>query len=268
MFWKFSMHTIGPTPFNVKALRRFLALSNHPLSRAARRARAGVLDFELPAPKVIVWPMLCGFLAARGCVLFLKKKLICEPCLKAYCTSYGRRLRTGVFFPWIEGSGEIHLGDGVFFHGKFSISFALRFSERPSLTIGDNTGFGHEVIARRRQEHHDRAQLPDLVEDDDRRLGWAPGGSPAATGGPAAPARGGAAGDDRGQRLDRHRQHHPPGRHHRRGERHLRRLRRAAERPARTASSWATRRRSWPRCRARNPAKARSRRHPPGRTAP
>ena len=132
-------------PYSLAALRRFLALSDHPLSRAARRVRGGVLDFELPAPKVVVWPMLCGFVAARGVYYFLKKKLICEPCLKAYCTTYGRRLRTGVFLPWVEGSGEIHLGDGVFFHGKFSISFALRFSERPTLTIGDNTGFGHEV---------------------------------------------------------------------------------------------------------------------------
>jgi serine acetyltransferase len=140
------MQTIGPTPFNVKALRRFLALSNHPLSRAARRVRGGVLHFELPAPKVVVWPMLCGFVAARSVYHFLKRKLICEPCLKAYCTTYGRRLRTGVFFPWVEGPGEIHLGDGVYFHGKFSISFALRFSERPTLTIGDNTGFGHEVM--------------------------------------------------------------------------------------------------------------------------
>lgn len=145
MDWKFSMPMIGPTPFNVNALRRFLALSDHPLSRAARRARDGMLHFELPAPKVVVWPMLCGFVAARNVYYFLKKKLVCEPCLKAYCTSYGRGLRTGVFFPWVEGSGEIHLGEGVYFHGKFSISFAVRFSERPSLTIGDNTGFGHDI---------------------------------------------------------------------------------------------------------------------------
>ena len=45
-----------------------------------------------------------------------------------------------------RGFRGIHLGDEVFFHGKISISFAMRFSERPSLTIGDNTGFGHEVM--------------------------------------------------------------------------------------------------------------------------
>ena len=139
------MHTIGPSPFSVKAARRFLALSSHPLARAARRARDGMRDLEVPAPKVVVWPLLCGFIAARSVYYFLKKKLICEPCLKAYCTSYGRRLRTGVFLPWVEGAGDIHLGDGVYFYGKLSIAFALRFSERPSLTIGDNTGFGHDV---------------------------------------------------------------------------------------------------------------------------
>ncbi len=127
------------------ALRRLLALSDHPLSRVARRTRGHVHNFEMPAPKLVVWPLLCGFLATRSAYYFLKQKLICEPCLKAYCTSYGRRLRTGVFLPWIAGAGDIHLGDGVFFHGKISISFAMRYSERPSLTIGDNTGFGHDV---------------------------------------------------------------------------------------------------------------------------
>lgn len=140
------MPTSGPSPFSAKAVRRFLALSDHPLPRAARRARVGVRDLAMPAPKVVVWPMVCGFVAARGVYHFLKKKLICEPWLKAYCSSYGRGLRTGVFLPWIAGAGDIHLGDGVYFHGKLSITFALRFSERPSLTIGDNTGCGHEVM--------------------------------------------------------------------------------------------------------------------------
>jgi serine acetyltransferase len=134
-----------PSSSGEQSFRRWLLFSDHPFARAARTIRSKARTFEIPAPRVIVLPILLGFLAARGVFHFLKKKLVTEPLFKAYCTSYGRRIRAGVFIPWITGKGQIHLGDGVYIHGRFSVSFAARFSDRPTLTIGANTGFGNNV---------------------------------------------------------------------------------------------------------------------------
>jgi len=44
----------------------------------------------------------------------------------------------------VQGKGDIILGDNVTLDGRSNIFFAARFCERPTLRIGDNTGFGHE----------------------------------------------------------------------------------------------------------------------------
>jgi acetyltransferase-like isoleucine patch superfamily enzyme len=68
---------------------------------------------------------------------------LCEPFFKAYCTSYGPGLHTDVFFHWIQGRGELIIGENVLIDGKCSFTFAARFSAQPTLIIGDNTGIGH-----------------------------------------------------------------------------------------------------------------------------
>jgi acetyltransferase-like isoleucine patch superfamily enzyme len=62
---------------------------------------------------------------------------------KAYCHSYGKRLHTGVFVHWVQGKGQIVLGNDVIFDGKSSFKFAARYSQFPRLEVGDNTGIGH-----------------------------------------------------------------------------------------------------------------------------
>jgi acetyltransferase-like isoleucine patch superfamily enzyme len=68
---------------------------------------------------------------------------IAEPLFKAYCKRYGRRLRTGIYVHWIQGDGDIVIGDDVYLDGKCSISFAARFADRPRLQIGDHTTIAH-----------------------------------------------------------------------------------------------------------------------------
>ena len=124
-------------------IRRTLALSNHWLPRLLRRCRKGVLNFGIPAPHVITVPLLHIFLVVRSTYYFVVRVFLCEPFFKAYCTQYGRGLHTGVFLHWIQGRGELIVGDNVLIDGKCSFSFAARFSEHPTLIIGDNTGIGH-----------------------------------------------------------------------------------------------------------------------------
>src|SRR4051812_29942159 len=104
---------------------RFLALSDHPAARLARRTYRAVNNFSVPAPRLVVKPMLWSYLAGRAAYYGLLRVFVCEPLFKAYCTRYGRRLRTGVYVHWVQGKGEILLGDDVCFDGKCSISFAV-----------------------------------------------------------------------------------------------------------------------------------------------
>jgi acetyltransferase-like isoleucine patch superfamily enzyme len=104
-----------------------------------RRVYRGVQQFSLPAPRVVVVPMLWAFISGRAIFHFFKRTLICEPLFKAYCTQYGKKLTTGVFIHYIQGRGELIVGDEVTIVGKIGINFAARFCPRPKLTIGSHT---------------------------------------------------------------------------------------------------------------------------------
>jgi acetyltransferase-like isoleucine patch superfamily enzyme len=52
-------------------------------------------------------------------------------------------MRTGIYLHWIQGVGDIVIGDDVYLDGKCSISFAARFADRPLLQIGDHTDIAH-----------------------------------------------------------------------------------------------------------------------------
>jgi acetyltransferase-like isoleucine patch superfamily enzyme len=127
-----------------RRLIRFLARSDHPVARMVRLCRRSVHQFEVPAPRVVVRPLLAIFLGLRAFWYFFKQKFVCEPILKAYCTSHGRHLQAGVFVPWVEGVGDLQIGDDVSVFGKVSITFAMSYSARPTLTIGNKCVIGHE----------------------------------------------------------------------------------------------------------------------------
>jgi len=118
---------------------RFLATSDHPLATLARKTRTAISHFSVPAPSVIAKPALLVFLLIRATWYFIFRVLACEPLLKAYCTSYGKDLHTDVFVHWIQGKGNLIIGDNVTLSGKCSISFAARFCDRPTLVIGSGT---------------------------------------------------------------------------------------------------------------------------------
>ncbi len=133
----------GPGEHGSSSWRRHLATSESAFPRFVRRVRKWVRGFHVPAPGILVKPVLWAFLALRACYYFVTRVFVCEPLFKAYCTRYGRRLRTGVFLHWVQGRGDIIIGNDVRIDGKCTFMFAARFADRPVLTIGDNTGMAH-----------------------------------------------------------------------------------------------------------------------------
>jgi acetyltransferase-like isoleucine patch superfamily enzyme len=123
---------------------RSAALSDSPFFRFLRNSRRAVLRFSVPAPKVLTVPALSLVLAVRELYYFVVRVFICEPLFKGYVTSHGRNFHTGVFLHWVQGRGRFVFGDNVIIDGKCSFTFAARYSENPTLEIGDNSGVGHD----------------------------------------------------------------------------------------------------------------------------
>jgi acetyltransferase-like isoleucine patch superfamily enzyme/acyl carrier protein len=99
--------------------------------------------FTLPAPAFLIRPFLALFLALRAIYYFLVRVSICEPLFKAQCTKYGAALRTGVYIHWVTGGGRLIIGDHVLVDGKCSFTFAVRYAETPTLSIGNHTIISH-----------------------------------------------------------------------------------------------------------------------------
>ena len=124
-------------------LYRTIALSDHWSARLIRSAVRGARNFSVPAPRIVFGPLVSVFLLIRSIYYFVARVFFCEPYFKTYCPGHGRNLHTGVFFHWIQGRGEFVIGDNVTIDGKCSFTFAARYSNRPTLAIGDNSGIGH-----------------------------------------------------------------------------------------------------------------------------
>lgn len=104
-----------------------------------QRAQRFTLDVPGPAAK----PMLWTYIGVRQLYHTAIRVLVCEPLFKAYCAQHGARVRTGTFVHWINGAGDLIVGDDVLMDGRCSIHFASRYSDRPALKIGDRSLVGH-----------------------------------------------------------------------------------------------------------------------------
>jgi acetyltransferase-like isoleucine patch superfamily enzyme len=126
-----------------QTLYRTIAVSDHWFPRLLRAGRRFVQNLSMPAPRAVTVPLVSAFLMARSVYYFVARVFFCEPFFKSYCSKYGKNLHTGVFLHWIQGRGVLIVGDNVVVDGKCSFFFAARYSARPTLIIGDNTGIGH-----------------------------------------------------------------------------------------------------------------------------
>jgi acetyltransferase-like isoleucine patch superfamily enzyme len=127
----------------LSSLYRHVAFSKHPAARGIRAIYHFLRNFSLPAPHWIFRPLLAVYLFLRSVYYFLIRVFVCEPFFKMYCTEYGRNVHTGVFVHWILGRGQLIVGDNVIIDGKCTFCFAIRYTERPTLRIGNHVGIGH-----------------------------------------------------------------------------------------------------------------------------
>jgi acetyltransferase-like isoleucine patch superfamily enzyme len=97
-----------------------------------------------PVPRLVALPLLWGFLAGRSVIHFARRVFIAEPLFRAYVTQRGKGLHTGIYVHWIDGVGDIIVGDNVIFDGQSSIRFASRFVDRPRLLVGDGSAIAHD----------------------------------------------------------------------------------------------------------------------------
>lgn len=125
-------------------VRQFLAVSDHWVARRARTFRQRWYTLALPVPRPVAKIVLGVFLLVRGVYYWWRRVFVAEVLFKAYCRSYGRRLRTDIFIHWVQGRGDLVIGDDVLIDGKCSFTFAARYTRRPTFIVGSGTGIGHE----------------------------------------------------------------------------------------------------------------------------
>src|SRR5262249_7498299 len=76
---------------------------------------------------------------------FGARVLVCEPMFKAMCKEYGKNLHTDSHLHYVDGKGDIIIGDDVTLGGKLHIVFGARYVDRPVLRIGSHTYIGHDT---------------------------------------------------------------------------------------------------------------------------
>src|SRR4029077_4477427 len=128
----------------VSRLAGWAAVSDHWAAATLRRGRRAFLRFSVPIPHVLAKLMLLLYLGCRTAFKFFVRVIICEPAFKAYCTSYGKRFHTTTHITWVRGMGRIVAGDDVRINDRISNSFAARYSDSPTLEIGDRSTIGHD----------------------------------------------------------------------------------------------------------------------------
>ena len=113
---------------------------------ALRRVRDALGDAYLPMPRIGLLAYLALFVTLRKLAYFLRRQLVAGPLTRAYCAKVGKRFRTDIYVPWVQGHGRIIVGDDVRFQGKLSFTFAARFADIPTVTIGDRTRITHGTV--------------------------------------------------------------------------------------------------------------------------
>lgn len=114
--------------------------------RLMRAVYFGLRDFELPVAKllcILLWKATNGL---SNLYYVFKSALVVKPLYKGLCVTVGRRFRAGTFIPYVSGSGKIYFGNDVRVYGKQTFLFAGISQTMPEIHVGDNSGFGHNVV--------------------------------------------------------------------------------------------------------------------------
>ena len=158
-----------------------------PAARAAATAPpGGVCSFTLPAVSgLLARPVL--LVVSGGARASGISRIACwsaSRCSRPSCRSCGRGVRTDVYIHWIQGRGNLIVGDDVLVDGKCSITFASRYAPDPTLVDRRPHRHRSRLPVRHRQADHHRPTLSNRQRRVDVRFV----GSPARRRTPGAPA--------------------------------------------------------------------------------
>ena len=114
--------------------------------RIVRQIYYTLQNISIPVPQgvcVVMWKTASIIIKAyyRG-----KSVFWVTPLYRGLCFRIGKNFRAGTFVPYVEGVGKMYVGDNVRFDGKQNYFYASIKNEIPEIHIGDNTGFGHNVV--------------------------------------------------------------------------------------------------------------------------
>jgi acetyltransferase-like isoleucine patch superfamily enzyme len=102
-------------------------------------------DVSLPLPYFLAKIFLVFYVICRSVIYFFRRVFVSEPLLKGYCKKYGKNVHADIYVHWINGKGDIILGDGVRLDGKSSIKFSSHYCKTPTLEVGNYTHIGHNA---------------------------------------------------------------------------------------------------------------------------
>lgn len=108
-----------------------------------KRAYFRLQRVHAPAPRWLYWLLYWLVVLGRQAWYALWRIFWAEPAFKAICRRYGKNLRTGPRLHWVQGEGDLILGDHVSIDGQCNFFFSSRYGERPSFWVGDHSGIGH-----------------------------------------------------------------------------------------------------------------------------
>jgi acetyltransferase-like isoleucine patch superfamily enzyme len=115
-----------------------------PVWGGLKRAAKAVLSFHLPSGSAVrpFWrAMYALHVGVREGWIWARRFFWCEPLFRSQCQAVGSRFQMEEL-PYIQGRGQIVIGDGVRLSGKPMIAFN-HLTREPELLIGDGVFVGH-----------------------------------------------------------------------------------------------------------------------------
>jgi acetyltransferase-like isoleucine patch superfamily enzyme len=102
-----------------------------------------IIDFDLPAPRVIFRPLYELVILSRFLFGIVLQKLLYVPIFRSRLSQCGKGLTLPNGIPWVEGHLRIHVGDNVMLDATVITSGSVH--DEPVLMIGDRTGLGYQT---------------------------------------------------------------------------------------------------------------------------
>jgi len=126
---------------NLNQSIRWIKTSDSPLAKQIFKSIKAIKSFELPAPKVLTYPMRLIYKLLTISSEFISRILWCTPIFKARLNHCGKKLNLYGGIPFISGPLTIEVGDNCRISGQTTFS-GRSLSDSPTLLIGNNVDVG------------------------------------------------------------------------------------------------------------------------------